>query len=199
MGNEAQGKYLDDAVRGYIVNFARKHFWRVSSWYEFDDLVQDGYLVYAKCRKGFTPGDAPETEHQRMFMAYFKGALQNHITDLQQDPRSQRIEVAVADLAEGTSLDGEQDLEEAVATIIARAPSEIVDLLKRIFVDGATEVPFLVRTRMVKQHLPGAAVARITRSRCPIRETNIQRIDRCLGAGSAAKLRQFLNESAGLV
>ena len=55
MATVSEDPFFDAGVRGWIVKTAYKHYWRVSSYYEFDDLVQDGYLCYAKCLRTFRP------------------------------------------------------------------------------------------------------------------------------------------------
>src|ERR1700723_269173 len=93
--------YLDAGLKGWMVNTARKHYWKVASHYEFEDLIQDGYLCFAKCRAGFKYEGGPDFGHNRKtFMAFFQMAFINHITDLQKDPRSQRQELVAADLSE---------------------------------------------------------------------------------------------------
>ena len=41
--------YLDQWMRSWITNTARKQHWRIASWYALDDLTRMVYLCYAKC------------------------------------------------------------------------------------------------------------------------------------------------------
>lgn len=197
--------YLEPSVQGYIVKVARKNFWKVASWYEFDDLVQDGYLCYAKCRARFRGNVEPTKEDRKTFMSYFQMAFSNHITDLQQDPRSRQQEVGFASLSDKQVETFESWTESAadlgqgtLATLLAQAPAEILDILKQILVDGVAEVPFL-RTRLHKKLLPNSPTPRIVKGRRHVRETTVEHYDRCLGkVGVVEQLRNyFLNSATG--
>lgn len=55
MGAPARDPYLDAGMEGYIRNLAVREYWRVAGWYGpretgLDDLIQDGYMCFARCR-----------------------------------------------------------------------------------------------------------------------------------------------------
>lgn len=214
--------YLDAGVRGWIVTTAHQNFWKISFWYEFEDLVQDGYLCFAKCRARFEPdwglidpwgcpltpgrlidanqnaGVAPTGDDLRRFMAFFQMAYINHITDLA-NSRTKTPEVVMAGLSEKQA-----DAVEAWASsaselgngslslLLAKAPAEIMDMLKLILVDGVANGPYR-KTKLRKKVLPGKANARIVKGRRRLRETTEEHYDRCLGrVGVVAQLRQYL-------
>jgi hypothetical protein len=193
--------YLDAGLRGWLVNAVHKHHWKVASWFDFDDLLQEGYLCFAKCRARFEPMH-PEfeahDEDRRRFMAYFQMAFNNRITDLQQNPRSKLQEIGYAQLsdtqAEGIEAwtESAAELSDAsLATLLANAPAEIADMLKQILLDGVADVPYL-RTRLRKKFLPGVATPRIVKGKRKIRETTEEHYDRCLGqSGVITKLRDY--------
>ncbi len=68
---------LDDGIKGYISNQARKHLWRVQPLYDYDDLVQEGYVCFAICKNKY--GHVETASH---FMSLFKTTFQNQIHDL---------------------------------------------------------------------------------------------------------------------
>lgn len=68
---------LDAGLKGYIINQARKNLWRVQPLYEFDDLVQEGYMCFAICKKRY--GHIESSSH---FMSLFKTTFQNQMHDL---------------------------------------------------------------------------------------------------------------------
>jgi hypothetical protein len=192
--------YLDAGLVGWMVNTARKHYWKVASHYEFEDLIQDGYLCFAKARKGFKyTMEVPDHDNRKMFMAFFQMAFINHITDLQKDPRSQRQELVAADLSEDQSKAVESWASSAselgnasLSLMLAQAPAEILEILKLILIDGAAEVPYL-KTRLRKKVLPNGVTPRMVRGKRAIRETTEQHYDRCLGRkGVVAQLRNYL-------
>jgi len=92
--------YFDAGLRGWLKTTAVKEHWRVASWYSVEDLVQDGYVCYCKCRDRYTlavpqPGDRPDgyahqnlftdqpNEKQRKhFMSLVQRAFYNHIYTL---------------------------------------------------------------------------------------------------------------------
>lgn len=189
--------YLDAGVKGWIWNQARANFWKMSGWYEFDDLVQDGYLCYAKCRNNFKYAmEEPTEENRKEFMGYFQMAFRNHIIDLA-NSRTDTPEAALATLPEGQAdaveswAESAADLGDAsLAAMLAKAPAEILEILKQLLVDGVADGPYL-KTRL-REKLVEGALPRITVGRRKIRETTEQFYDRCLGQpGVVAKLRNY--------
>jgi hypothetical protein len=69
---------LDEAMRKWICLRSHREYHRVAKWMEVDDLIQDGYMIFAKCRLKYS-GKITERRH---FMALVKTAFNNHITDL---------------------------------------------------------------------------------------------------------------------
>jgi DNA-directed RNA polymerase specialized sigma24 family protein len=198
--------YLDAGVRGWLVNTVRQHYWKVASWFEFDDLLQEGYLAFAKCRAKFEPMHKEVEAHpedRKRFMAYFQMAFNNRIIDLQQHPRSKLQEMSYASLSDNQTEGIESWTESAaelsdanLASLLAQAPTEITEMLKQILVDGVANTPYL-NTRLRKKFLPNCAIPRIVKCKHRVRETTEEHYDRCLGKkGVVSQLRQyFLGET----
>lgn len=194
--------YLDAHVRGWIVKTVHKNFWKVRSWYDFEDLVQDGYLCFAKARAKFKfPMDEPTHDNRKEFMAFFQMAFINHIIDLQKDPRCRLQELAVAALSDDQAQAVESWAEKAtdlgnasLSLMLSKAPAEIMEILKLILIDGVANGPYL-KSKLRKQ---GGDSPRIVKGRKKLRETTAEHYDRCLGrTGVVAQLRQyFLGEEA---
>lgn len=88
---------MDDGARGWLIKTATKSFWRVSKWYELDDLIQDGYLCYYKvCQRYPTATDVPHR------MALFKITYINFIHDLATRRTKSVTEVLDSDLQTGS-------------------------------------------------------------------------------------------------
>lgn len=68
---------MDKGARGWVVNTAKKNYWRVCDFYELDDLVQDGFLKYEYIRERY-----PNVQDKKHLMGLFKRAYTNHIHDL---------------------------------------------------------------------------------------------------------------------
>lgn len=123
---------MDKGVRGWIKNTASKNFWRVAEYYEFEDLVQDGGLVYARIVSRY-PG-----LNQKQLMALFKTAYINHIHDLSK--KASRIEYVreaemphpLAFLLEGEDADQDPDF----AFIIRQLPASIARVISRMNNEG---------------------------------------------------------------
>ena len=75
---------FDAGMEGFIFNTARKEYWRVQRWYEFDDLVSDGYLAFSKCLKAYPQlaVQDPSKDQRKHFQSLVKAAFFNRITDL---------------------------------------------------------------------------------------------------------------------
>ena len=67
-------------VLGWISNHSRKNYWRVASFYEVDDLIQDGIIkAYEVINRYGVPGLEIDRPH---YMALVKTSFNNHIVDL---------------------------------------------------------------------------------------------------------------------
>lgn len=178
--------FLDAAMRGWIFNTARANFWRVSSWYEFDDLVADGYLCYYKCRSRYdflTVKKHPLPEDKRRFMGLVQAAFTNHITDLA-NRRTVTPELALSSCFEDdystdqlTELLPPQQEEATLRVLLASAPKELVDLVKLLAQEGRETVKY-VRSRLHRQDNGQLRKGR------PLRETTNEYYCRRLGLNS---------------
>lgn len=130
---------LDKGLKGWIVNYARQNYWRVASYYELEDLIQDGYVCYCKCNERY--GHVRDQAH---FMALVKTTFFRHIIDLSNN-RTESIEItlvepeALATLAPSTPSEGE------FACLLRQLPSELAELL-RALMDDAKSIPYLRET-----------------------------------------------------
>ena len=197
--------FLDEGVRGWIVKMAHKHYWRVAAWYEIEDLIQDGYLCYAKCRKSYRPDPNKAVDNlddRRTFMIYLSRSFMNRITDLA-NSRTRTPEVVASDLSDDQSEGIEtwtasaSELSDAsLASLLATAPAEIIEILKALLVEGKADGPYR-KSKLRKIVLPGGKLPRIVKAKRPIRETTAEHFDRCLGrTGVVVQLRQyFLGET----
>lgn len=88
---------MDATARGWMINTAKSNYWRVASWYEFDDLVQDGCLCWQFIVDHYErkPGRIRRRAH---LMALFKTAYLNFIHGLAKRRTKASDEVHVASL-----------------------------------------------------------------------------------------------------
>jgi hypothetical protein len=68
---------MDHGARQWLVKTAYKHLWRVHSFYELDDLIQDGHMLYALVRQRY-----PRAKDAPHIMRLFTVTFINHIHDL---------------------------------------------------------------------------------------------------------------------
>ncbi len=107
---------LPKPVIGWIYNHARKNYWRMASYYELDDLIQDGLMCAYKCLDRYgTDLDPPH------FMKLVQRSFHNYIGELLRSSRIVNDNTNISDLnskySETTILDkistpeeGEQEL-----------------------------------------------------------------------------------------
>lgn len=123
---------MDKGVEGWIYKTANKHYWRVASWYDFDDLVQDGFLCYFRTCARYTQtidgqrriGVATETKH---IMRLFQTSFTNHIHDLAR-AKTRQPDMAVEQLPDTmTEAEGYERLIAEAPPLIARVISDLVN------------------------------------------------------------------------
>ena len=67
------------ALEGYIIKFVRRSWPSMAHLYEFEDLLQEAYLVFLRCKRRFEDyGD----NSAALFTAYFKQALMHHFASI---------------------------------------------------------------------------------------------------------------------
>lgn len=68
----------DGPIAGWATNYLRKNHWRVASWIEFEDLLQDARHKYLECERRY----GKTAENGKHFMSLFKRCLTTHFADL---------------------------------------------------------------------------------------------------------------------
>lgn len=142
--------FLDAAMRGWIVNFSKDNFWRVEQWYEFEDLVQDGYMCYAKCRQYYNHISNlrhPGQSERRQFMRLVQTTFTNHIHKLA-NRRTRGQELIFSQYMDDEVVGLEAVLpalpeEATMRCLLASAPREIVDLVALLAKEGVDAVKFV--------------------------------------------------------
>lgn len=158
MVKAAEDVYLDDGMRGFIVNTAKSQYWRVAGWYGdksegLADLIGDGYLCFYKCRDRYidTRSDlVGSKDEKRWFQALVKTTFLNHINTLaakhkgvSERPAADYVSVG----EEGDSDIFEQNLPPqpelgSFMVMLAKAPTELAQLIKILATDSAEALGF---------------------------------------------------------
>lgn len=187
--------YLDAGMHGYIRNTAVREFWRVSAWYDdVADLVQDGYLCFAKCRARYVdklkvlPADNPTPDDRKQMMAmvrtsfdrHVKFVLTQHIKDGWEVPASQLVRAGAEEPADPWDVLASPQMGDASLVDLVRSlPAEIQQLIVILAGDGA-EALRMGYSRLERRKTAGGAV-RFVRHRRRLRETTNQYYCRLVG------------------
>lgn len=137
---------LDGGLQGYIFKTASKNLWRVASFMDLDDLIQEGYLAYAICVKRYAYGErirgvknTSEKDCRRRFMKLFKVIYANRITNLANAKRKSVPQSLFTDLGTAEHEFSLERLSNILGTdqgiayinaLIAQAPEEVKKLLR---------------------------------------------------------------------
>lgn len=65
-------------IEGRAVNVVRSFYGQFAEHHEFDDLMQEAFLVYWRCRKAYIG----KVDNPKWFMALFQTALRGHLINL---------------------------------------------------------------------------------------------------------------------
>lgn len=115
---------MDEGARLWLAKAVRKHYWRVSKWYDLDDLMQEGYFAYYYVVKHY-----PKARDPAHRMALFKLTFHSVITNLANQRTKRVSEVYGADAISApvddptrdvdflSTIAAEPDIAEAVAAI----------------------------------------------------------------------------------
>jgi hypothetical protein len=123
---------MDDGARRWLLNTARANFWRVSRWYDLDDLIQEGCEVYYYVLNRYAKAKDPPH-----IMCLFKLSFMSRLHDLANQRTRRPEDVCDADLGfddgSGTAsfFDGvtaDTDVREAAAAL-ATAPQYVKDAM----------------------------------------------------------------------
>lgn len=168
---------------GWVVRYSLANIWRMPSYYELDDLVQDGLMWAALVQERY----AAKITCRAHFMSLLMRCFSNHVTDLA-NKKSGLAEISESDLCRAAMEDGEsvvpiwEDLlgEEpeagTLAVMLRQAPKELLDVVKLFFNDTTVR-----RLRApYREFLEGG------------KETTRQRLTRMLGYDPGADMMQRL-------
>jgi DNA-directed RNA polymerase specialized sigma24 family protein len=126
-------------VVGWIHNFAVNNYWRVSAFYELDDLCQDGLVCAVKCRNRYgTPGVDISHPH---FMSLVQTAFNRYLIDLTR--RQLVTTIYLADLgADEIAVREKYSIPENPLGELARCIEELPDYLYRVIMCLLTDPGF---------------------------------------------------------
>ena len=65
-------------IEGHAVNTVRYYYGRLNAWHEFDDLLQEAYIVFIKCKRAYSG----TVDNPAWFMSLFSNSLRNRFINL---------------------------------------------------------------------------------------------------------------------
>lgn len=135
---------MDDIAKGWLVVVARDHFWRVAQWYDFDDLIQDGHMIWWHVFNRYER-ETGRVRSRPHLMRLFKTSYLNHINQLANRKTKNACELLAGDLVDESNTSGNiWDLFDIafdigdVDRMIFEAPSMVRTLLTKLFYEPPT-------------------------------------------------------------
>lgn len=144
--------YFDAGMRAWIAITARRNLWKVAGWYDYADLVQDGYLCYAKCRDRYTSlscKNHPSQDDRKHMMALVMTTFERHIINLARARTASAVEINLSEMGrDDQSMDWDdlesvaQPEEATLSTLLAKMPAELVELAGKLAEDASEIMRF---------------------------------------------------------
>lgn len=86
--------FPDAGAKAWLYKYAKRNYWRVAAWIDFDDLVQDGYNAYYETRMRYPK--AVEPAHiQSLFQLVFRSKIEDLVR-----ANTKQIDTARSDIVE---------------------------------------------------------------------------------------------------
>lgn len=120
------------AVQGHAINTTKRFYPRLAAYHEFDDLLQESYLVFLRCKRryhGKPSSNYGAVDNPAWFMSLFSRALSNQFLKLiSATPRYNLLE----DYSDDSSLEpiGEVENSGYFAQMLSELPAEILELVR---------------------------------------------------------------------
>lgn len=123
---------IDHGAKVWLARYAKKNLWRVRAWYELEDLIQEGFMVFCRVLDKYRY----TVKSQAHLMRLFQISVVNHFNDLSNQRTRDPVQVPVDDLATSAGIDQieiwdryAQDEGHLLVALIAHAPAPVKQLL----------------------------------------------------------------------
>lgn len=124
-------------IEGFVVNSLKTNFWRIEASCTMDDALQEARCAFLRVAHKYPGVEAPQ------FMALFKMAWHNKLTDLANDDTKLRAMVPLLARSEDSDYEvdtvGELDNEGALGVAIRQAPKEVQAVIN-LFLSAPQEI-----------------------------------------------------------
>jgi hypothetical protein len=115
---------MDAGARNWMYAYAKKNYWRVAAWIDYDDLIQDGYIEYLEVVRRYP--QATEASHKmRLFQLCFRSKIEDLVRR-----NSKQIDDARSDIVETYNGDAVLFLDAfGLQQMLLKAPQTIKEAL----------------------------------------------------------------------
>lgn len=114
-------------IEGFSRNFARLQLYKLQPiGFEFDDIVQEAYIVFDKCKTTY-----PDLDTAKHFMSLYKIALRRRLFDIWYPKRNEQFLLTELDNFVEEFKDVER--EGFFRVLLSEAPKEIKEVLSLLF------------------------------------------------------------------
>ena len=123
-------------IEGWTVKAAVRAEWRVAPELEADDLLQEGFLLFAKCRDYYTTGVGRQVVDAQHFMSLYMASFNNLVNTLA--TKRSRRKLVTLDFEEDSFVDARADMfgEADIRLLLEDAPTQRVrKAVKRLLAD----------------------------------------------------------------
>jgi hypothetical protein len=121
-------------IEGYVHNFLKTNFWKVSRSMEYEDCIQEARLVFLECKSRY-----PVVDNPKWFMSLFKRAWFTHFVDLASSDTKAKAEVTEFDETPVLESVVGDDHPGMVLMMIEKAPQEIKSVMA-LLINAPTEL-----------------------------------------------------------
>lgn len=123
---------MDKGALGWMIKFAHKNYWRMASWLDMDDLLQEGYAAYAEVAQRYPT--AIEPQHR---MRLFQLVLHSRIEDLAM-ARTKQPDSCLSDVTLEEGEESQFEIADPEFSSIVAAAKEVpsIEAVLRLFTDN---------------------------------------------------------------
>jgi hypothetical protein len=140
---------MDRKTKQWLANTSSRNYWRVCSYYDIDDLIQDGMLIYHRVTQKYK-GSGKSPAH---ILNTYKASFKNHIHDLANKRTRQPVELQLLSMSPDDNDYSERFVPgvpemQTLAAKIAKAPVRVREVLQLFASDDECKrmrAPYRVR------------------------------------------------------
>lgn len=115
---------IDRRTRKWVIDFAAANYWRVAAHIDLEDLLQDGMMLFHKCRQKYRE----EGRGHAHIINTFKQAFRNHVTNLA-IARTRDLEMMATDVEWTDDLSPRENGQQEFTVALQKAPFRVREAL----------------------------------------------------------------------